>query len=86
MIEWLETDWGKLWTYIPLFTREDSPGLVRMTVEHKPGELMPNGAVGRNAGKYSAEFPMAFPHLGGLYEASLNLNQLLMPTILQEKS
>ncbi|NMC35874.1 hypothetical protein GYA49_02400 [Candidatus Beckwithbacteria bacterium] len=81
---WSDTPWGLLWSYIPLFTREDAPGSVTLTIEHKPGELETAG-VGSNKGKYAAEFPMAFPHLAGLYEASLNLNKLLLPTMLQDK-
>jgi len=82
-LDWLASEWGIWWQRIPLFTREDAPGKVTLAIEHDPGILGPDpdNPAGRQVQYYSSEFPMAFPHLARTYEASDNLNQLLMPTI-----
>jgi hypothetical protein len=79
--KWVQSDWGKLWQRIPLFTREDAPGKVTLAIEHNPGQLRPSGQAGSPLTSYSSEFPMAFPHLARVFEGSDNLNQLLLPTI-----
>jgi len=74
---WLTTEWGRLWQRIPLFTREDSPGKVTLSIEHYPGELSSANSFGRDKTPYSAEFPMAFPHLARLHDASQFLEDML---------
>lgn len=76
---WLTTEWGRLWQRIPLFTREDSPGKITLTIEHYPGELYSANEAGKNKSPYSAEFPMAFPHLARLHDSSQVLQQMLVP-------
>ena len=78
---WSKTEWGQLWQRIPLFTREDSPGKIKMEIDHYPGNLFVAGDAGAALTDYSAEFPLAVPHLGRLYQASKNLNELLIPNI-----
>jgi len=76
---WLTTEWGRLWQRIPLFTREDSPGKITLSIEHDPGELSSANQFGQNKSYYSAEFPMAFPHLARLHDSSQTLQQMLVP-------
>jgi hypothetical protein len=80
-VEWEKTKWGILWTRIPLFTREDAPGIITLTVEHNPGTLTVSGGVGRQIDAHSAEFSLAVPHLARLFESTNALQKLLLPTI-----
>lgn len=80
--DWRNTEWGIFWSRIPLFTREDSPGKVQLSIEHAPGELAPaDNQPGQALTNYSAEFPMSFPHLARLNQATTSLSDLLLPTI-----
>lgn len=80
--KWIETDWGKLWYRIPLFTREDAPGAVMLTAEHDPGNLTVGEGTGRQIDSHTAELPLAIPHLARLYEASAALQQLVVPSMM----
>ncbi|NMB57171.1 hypothetical protein GYA19_04545 [Candidatus Beckwithbacteria bacterium] len=74
--KYLNTDYGKLWAYIPMFSREDAPGIVTMTIEHIPGTL---GEAGTTPTKSTYQYPMSFPHLAGVYESTQELFKLLTP-------
>ena len=67
MVAWLQTDYAKLWPYIPLTTLKDAPGSLTLTVQSAPGRLVNNYA------------RLSFPHLGSLYESSLILREWLTP-------
>lgn len=72
--KWLKTDWGKYWYHIPLFSREDAPGKVTVTIEHPPGEIDDS---------VSTSYPLSIPHLTRLYESTTALYNLLTPTMQQ---
>ncbi len=73
--QWLATEWGQLWYHIPLFSREDAPGKVILTIEHNPG------TINQDATSYKEQIPLSIPHLSRLYESTNALYKLLTPTI-----
>ena len=64
--------WYRLWPYVPMFTREDSPGQVTLAVE-PPGTMSNPGP-----------FEIQVPHVARLYEITKVLSQLLMPNLSEE--
>ncbi len=80
--QWRLTNWGKYWSHIPMFTREDAPGKVILTVEHTPGELTPSKQdINKKINQSTSEYPLAIPHLSRYYQVTKELNAMLMPTI-----
>ena len=67
MVTWMQTDYAKLWPYIPLTTLKDAPGTLDMTIQHKPGTLSVTQA------------QLTFPHLASLYESTQELWSWLVP-------
>lgn len=64
---WLQTDLTDAWKYIPLTTLKDAPGMMQFVPTYKESAFSLSYA------------KLAIPHMGGLYEASQELHQALIP-------
>jgi hypothetical protein len=71
--EWLKTDRGKNWAFIPLVTYKDAPGRLTITSQHNPGTVTP------------FNFGLSLPHVGTLFEASKILHTTLVPKSLKNQ-
>jgi hypothetical protein len=76
--KWLKTKYGKLWNYVPLFTREDAPGKMIVKIAHDPGKIsLPDGVIGKQIDDHTIEYPVAFPHIARLYEATKKIHEII---------
>ena len=66
---WKDTKWGKLWTAVPMFSREDTPG-----------EIIPYVGTRSKDTVLTGTFVEKVPHLARLYEVSQEINKLLFPS------
>ncbi|MCH7951622.1 hypothetical protein IH980_02730 [Patescibacteria group bacterium] len=69
---WKETIYGKLWPYVPLVTREDAKGFVRVFPE--PGQPFTTQTA-----------PVSIPHLPRLHAVSGMLQQMLESNLIEEE-
>jgi hypothetical protein len=66
LLEWQQTIYGKLWPYVPLFTREDTVGYV---------SLLPDPGVAAPSSKQTNQ--VSIPHLNRLNQVSSLLQKML---------
>lgn len=78
--EWKASDngkWSKLWQVVPMFSREDTPGMIIPYLGYRPRD------------KFEVQDPVSqvekVPHLARLYEATLEIDQLLYPLMPEEE-
>lgn len=67
--EWKDSEWGRLWEVIPLFSRNDTPGYINPLLGWKS----------KDSPKSIPSEIEKVPHLARLFEESLELNELLLP-------
>ena len=67
--EWKDSEWGRLWEAVPMFSRDDTPG-----------EIEPYyGIKSKDQPQYIPIQIEKVPHLARLFEETLGLNELLLP-------
>jgi hypothetical protein len=81
LAEWFQTPYGKLWPYVPMFSREDTSGKIIAEIENPPGELSITTPEAKQITTTKVEFPLSFPHLKRLYEVTQALQQLVIPKV-----
>lgn len=71
--EWRESEWGRLWTVVPMFSHEDTPGEITPYLGSKPLDV------------FTINNPEAqvekVPHVARLYESTQEVNNLLLPYV-----
>ena len=67
--DWKNSEWGKIWEAVPMFSRNDTPGEVAPYLGWKSADQP----------KYITPQIEKVPHLARLFEETLELNELLLP-------
>src|SRR3989338_5978669 len=85
---WKNQDGGKwyvLWPYVPMFTREDTTGIIEIVDSNPPPDpYYPGGGYKEQNKSNTTTVEVSHPHLARTYEVATSLSYLLTPQAVHE--